>query len=149
VWLLLPDLALVKTALSALLAFMLQVVTGHNQAPVPHAPNAKTNFKLLLVDTNPAKLKESESGSTHPSPYYVLPAVPGPLLLLAFVPTILFFCWISTRRQKRREMAVAMQKLQAQGLACVRLVNRTPGVVQVRPPTSQVLKLERPPSPTH
>ncbi len=34
-------------------------------------------------------------------------------------------------------MAVALrkEKLQAKGLACVRLVNRTPGVVQVRPAT--------------
>ena len=38
------------------------------------------------------------------------------------------------KRCKRREMAVLLckGKLQAQGLACVRLVNSTPWVVQVR-----------------
>jgi hypothetical protein len=59
----------------------------------------------------------------------------GIIILIVFGSIIGYSVWRDRRRRQRRAMAVALrkEKLQAKGLACVRLVNRTPGVVQVRP----------------
>jgi hypothetical protein len=87
-------------------------------------------------------------------PGTVLPTwAPGPMIfgVLLICHGYLYLNNIRRKRKfcKRREMAVALreEKLQAQGLACVRLVNSTPWVVQVRStarPTSCAAKQYRP-----
>ncbi len=68
------------------------------------------------------------------------PEIPLPAIIITAIclPLMLFFLTRRQRAQRRWAMAVALreEKLHAQGLACVRLVNRTSQVVQVRARTA-------------
>ena len=93
----------------------------------------------------PVKSTSTQSGSGSTFPYY---ALAGPII---FFFGCLLFCYMrrsSVHRRRRWAMAVALrdEKLKVQGLACVRLVNRTTGAVQVRP-DAPTAKHFAPPSP--
>ena len=79
-----------------------------------------------------ASTESDSGGSGNTFPYYVLP---GPILFFVFCLSLGYFCRTSIQRRRRWAMAIALreEKLHAQGLACVRLVNGTARVVQVRP----------------
>ena len=76
----------------------------------------------------------SESASQRTTNFY--PALPGIIIAVIFFSYVITKICRDFRTRKRRELAVALREetLHAQGMACVRLVNRTPRVVQVQPP---------------
>jgi hypothetical protein len=81
---------------------------------------------------SPGACQNASSASESKSPEYPLPAIIATAIGLPFMAFVLIR---SQRGQQRWAKAVALreEKLHAQGLACVRLVNRTSQVVQVRP----------------
>ncbi len=91
---------------------------------------------------SPGACQNASSASESKSPEYSLPVI---IMTAIGVPLLVAgLCLDKTRRQRmqsRWAMAVALreEKLHAQGLACVRLVNRTSQAVQVRPrPTTRI-----------
>ena len=97
------------------------------------------NSSLACQGSLPDTCKQESSNSASSIANAILISL-GAIAASSFVGScICMQCAIKQERDQRaKAIALREEKLQAQGLVCVRLVNRTAGVVQVRLPACSV-----------